>query len=38
MAACELEGLPSAVAGVVPDRPLPGVVAQRKGQFQPDQP
>jgi hypothetical protein len=35
--ACELERLPSAIASLVPDRPLSGVVAERKGKFQPDQ-
>ena len=32
------KGLPSAVTGVLSDRPLSGVVSQRKGELQSDQP
>ena len=36
--ACELEGLPSAVASLLFNRSLSGVFSERKGELQPDQP
>src|SRR5215475_9726119 len=36
--ACELEGLPSAFAGLLPYCALSGLFAERKGEFQSDQP
>src|SRR5262245_13965900 len=37
-AACELEGLSSAFAGLLPHCALSGLLAQRKSEFQSDQP
>src|SRR5215831_15790914 len=37
-AACELEGLPSAFAGLLPNCALSGLFAERKSKFQSDQP
>jgi hypothetical protein len=38
MPACELEGLPSAIAGFLSHCALSGVVSERKGELQSDQP
>src|SRR5262245_25004093 len=37
-AACELEGLPSSFAGLLPYCALSGLFAERKGELQSDQP